>query len=256
MLATNIYLSQGFSNLQWSSYLGNRARQAACSLKALPAAIPVKVFKPKNPNLPLLSKYDGVLPESYWECWLRRDYSSLTPRASWIDPVALQYEAQELGYKDEDGRLKRTLDRLRQGADIGCRGPARLPTRVKNSPSAFEYGDRVMDTIQGWVRDELCFGPMKPEEMPFKDYTVNPIVVKLKPTGATRVCINMTAPYPRPGDDPEAPGAVNSGVNKAAFPASMGSTQSFAISLFRTGCPAEMTKIDWNQGGNRKWKYD
>ena len=66
----------------------------------------------------------------------------------------------------------------------------------------------------------------------------------------------MTAPYPKPGDNPEAPGAVNSGVDKSAFPASMGSTQSFAISLFKTGCPAEMTKIDWNQGGNRKWNYD
>ena len=62
-----------------------------------------------------------------------------------------------------------------------------------------------MESIQGWVGDELCFGPIKPEEMPFTDYTVNPIVVKLKPTGTARVCINMSAPYRKPGDDPEAP---------------------------------------------------
>ena len=84
--------------------------------------------------------------------------------------------------------------------------------------------------------------------MPFTDYTVNPIVVKLKPTGAARVCINMLSPYRKPEDDPEAPQAVNSGVDKSSFSASMGSTKSFAVSLVKTGCPAEMTKIDWNQG--------
>ena len=131
---------------------------------------------------------------------------------------------------------------------------ARLATRVRNAPSAYEFGDRVMDSIQGWVRDELCFGPLKPEEMPFGDYTVNPIVVKLKPTGAARVCINMSAPYSKPGDNPEAPQAVNSGVDKTFFPASMGSTKSFAISLVKAGCPAEMTKIDWNQG--KTWNID
>ena len=41
---------------------------------------------------------------------------------------------------------------------------------------------------------------------------------------------------------------MNSGVNKADFPTSMGSTKSFAISLYMAGCPAEMIKIDWNQG--------
>ena len=189
-----------------------------------------------------------MFPESYWESFHGRSYSSLTPGASWICPKALEDEALQLGYRDDEGRLKRTLDRLQNGADIGCRGVARLATRVRNAPLAYEFGDRVMDSIQGWVRDELCFGPLKPEEMPFGDYTVNPIVVKIKPTGAARVCINMSAPYGKPGDNPEAPQAVNSGVDKTFFPASMGSTKSFAISLVKAGCPAEMTKIDWNQG--------
>jgi hypothetical protein len=109
-----------------------------------------------------------------------------------------------------------------------------------------------MDSIQGWVLDKLCFGPLKPEEMPFEGYTVNPIVVKLKPTGAARVCINMSAPYPKPWHQEGEPSAVNSGVNKAEFPACMGSTKSFATSLIKAGCPAEMAKIDWNQGKHRR----
>ena len=208
----------------------------------------MKIFKQKHPRLPLLESYSESLPDSYWQHWHRRDYSSLTLATSWILPQALEDEAHRLDYKDKDGRLRRTLDRLRGGADIGCRGPARLQTKAKNSPTAYEYGARVMDSIQGWVIDELCFGPLKPEEMPFEDYTVNPIVVKLKPTGAARVCINQSAPYTKPWHADGAPSSVNSGVNKADFPTSMGSTKSFAISLYKAGCPAEMIKIDWNQG--------
>ena len=163
----------------------------------------MKIFKQKHPRLPLLESYSESLPDSYWQHWHRRDYSSLTPATSWILPKALEDEARRLDYKDKDGRLRRTLDRLQGGVDIGCRGPGRLQTRAKNSPTAYEYGARVMDSIQGWVVDELCFGRLKPE---------------------------------------------NSGVNKADFPTSMGSTKSFAISLYKAGCPAEMIKIDWNQG--------
>ena len=67
-----------------------------------------------------------MLPDSFWQHWLRRDYASLTPAVSWIRPQALEDEASRLGYKDEYGRLQRTLTRLREGADIVCRGPARL----------------------------------------------------------------------------------------------------------------------------------
>ena len=208
--------SSGFSDLHWAQYLQRRALRDSASRKPLPEEIPLKQFKQKHPSLPLLESYGPTLPDSFWQCWHRRDYASLA--------------------------------RLREGADIGCRGPARLQTKARNSPSAYEYGARVMDTIQGWVKDELCYGPLKPEEMPFKDYTVNPIVVKLKPTGAARVCINQSAPYKKPRHEAGAPSAVNSGVNKADFPTSMGSTRSFAISLYKAGCPAEMTKIDWNQG--------
>ena len=240
--------SSGFSDLHWAQYLQRRALRDSASRKPLPEEIPLKQFKQKHPSLPLLKSYGPTLPDSFWQCWHRRDYASLTPAISWIRPGDLQDEARRLGYRDVSGRLQRTLARLREGADIGCRGPARLQTKARNSPSAYEYGARVMDTIQGWVKDELCYGPLKPEEMPFKDYTVNPIVVKLKPTGAARVCINQSAPYKKPWHEAGAPSAVNSGVNKADFPTSMGSTRSFAISLYKAGCPAEMTKIDWNQG--------
>ena len=235
-------------DLQWAQYLEQRSRVEAFVGKPLQDEPPLKIFKQKHPRLPILDNYSSKLPESFWQNWLRRDYGSLTPAVSWIRPEALEGEARRLGYKDTEGRLERTLQRLREGADIGCRGSARLPTRARNSPTAYQYGERVMDTIQGWVADGLSYGPLKPKEMPFKNYTVNPIVVKLKPNGAARVCINMSAPYPKPWHKESEPSAVNTGVNKEEFPSYMGSTRSFAISLFRGGCPAEMIKIDWNQG--------
>ena len=184
---------------------------------------PLKVFKQKHPRLPILRDYSANLPESFWRKWLRRDYGSLTPAISWILPEALEGEARRLGYKDKESRLKKTLKRLREGADIGCRGSARLPTKARNSPTAYQYGARVMDTIQGWVVDGLCYGP-------------------------------PTAPYPKPWHKEDEPSAVNTGVDKEEFPASMGSTRSFSISLSKAGCPAEMIKIDWNQG-NRVVSY-
>ena len=238
----------GYSNLQWAHYLEQRSRSEAFVGKPLLEEPPVKVFKQKHPRLPVLNNYNSVLPESYWQKWLRKDYGSLTPAVSWIQPEALEGEARRLGFEDKEGRLQRTLTRLREGASIGCKGSARLSTKVRNSPTAFQYGARVMDSIQGWVADGLCYGPLKPEEMPFEDYTINPIVVKIKPTGAARVCINMSAPYPKPWHKEDEPSAVNSGVNKEEFPAFMGSTRSFSISLIKAGCPAEMIKMDWNQG--------
>ena len=145
-----------------------------------------------------------------------------------------------------ENRLRRVLQRLENGADIGCKGPSRLPTIENNSRSFFEYGVRVADSLQGWITDGLCFGPAREEELPWIDHTVNPMTVKLKPNGKARICINMSAPM---NTNPESgePSSVNSGIDPEEFPATMSSTKSFCQSLMRAGCPAEVCKLDWNQ---------
>ena len=81
--------------------------------------------------------------------------------------------------------------------------------------------------------------------MPWEEYTVNPITVKLKPNGKARVCINMLAPYRKDSDKPGTPASVNSGIDISNFPATMSSTKTFLNSLMRTGCPSELAKLDW-----------
>ena len=79
----------------------------------------------------------GTLPESYWETWLNKDYTSLNPAVSWISLYALQKVADKLGFKEIEGKLARTIARLVEGADTGCRGDGRLPTAKDNSPLTF-----------------------------------------------------------------------------------------------------------------------
>ena len=169
------------------------------------------------------------------------------PVASWINPGKLLEVARAEGLQDNDKRLRRVLNRLKEGADIGCRGDGRKPTRCQNSVSAIEFGDRVADSLQGWIIDGLCFGPIKEEELPWNEFSSNPITVKLKPNGKARICVNMSAPHLEEETLPGTPMSVNSGINADEYPTTMSSTKSFCKSLMRAGCPAEMAKLDWTQ---------
>ena len=211
----------------------------------LPEAPPMKEFKPANGNLPILKDYRGDKSNNYWQHWVKRSYDELTPATSWICANKLLDVARDLDYMDQHGLLRRTMEILNTGANIGCEGDGRLPTRKSNSELSAVYGDRVADALQSWIKEGLCFGPLTPEEMPWEEYTVNPITVKLKPNGKARVCINMSAPYRKDSDKPGTPASVNSGIDISNFPATMSSTQTFLNSLMRTGCPSELAKLDW-----------
>ena len=195
-------------------------------------------------NIPILDNYTGILSDSYWEHWTKRTYQSLMPVKSCICQVEIEKTAKSLGYTGNEERLKRIIRRLRIGADIGCKGTGRLPTLQKNSRSTLAYGDRVADSLQGWIVDGLCFGPLREDELPWIDYSCNPITVKLKPNGKARVCINMSAPYPKDSDNENTPASVNSGIDSEQLSTSMSSTKSFCKSLMRAGCQAQMCKLD------------
>ena len=104
-----------------------------------------------------------------------------------------------------------------------------------NSKSALVYGERVADSLQDWIKEGIAFGPLLPEEMPWTDYSVNPILVRLKPNGKARIIVNMSSPYPKESDKKGDPKSVNSGINKEDFPATMSLIAKFAQSLMHSG---------------------
>ena len=88
---------------------------------------------------------------------------------SWVNPDRLWEVASRLKYQDKEGRLQHAMVNLSKGALIGCKGPSRLPTSHPNSQSAVDYGVRVADSLQTWIKEGLCFGSLGSEEMPWDD---------------------------------------------------------------------------------------
>ena len=111
-----------------------------------PAVPVIRDYIPKF-NLPKLDSYKGDFPESFWGNWPVNTMDDMMPPKSWIRWKDLERLASTLNYPDKE-RLNRTIERLKSGADIGCRGRGRIPTEGENSESAFTYGDRVTDAIR------------------------------------------------------------------------------------------------------------
>ena len=138
----------GFTDEQWATYISHRTSLQSWANSPLPDPLPKKTFTQTHRNLPILKSYKHTLGEDYWRLCTKRTYAELTPASSWISPSKLEETARELNYKDFNGRLRKALKDLR-GADIGCEGNGRMPTKHPNSESALEYGDRVADSLQG-----------------------------------------------------------------------------------------------------------
>ena len=200
---------------------------------------PLKEFKPKM-GLPKLADYRKVPPATFWNAWPKRTFEQAALAKSWVSSSKLKELAVGYGYTDW-ARLERVVQRLDQGADIGCKGRARLPTVSSNAKSAHIYGDRVADSLAKLIMDGLVVGPLDEEEIPWDDITVSAIMVRLKPNGNARIIVNLSAP-----DNEMGPGSVNCGINVEEFPAKMSSTTKFVESLFRVGRNALITKSDWN----------
>jgi hypothetical protein len=146
----------------------------------------------------------------------------------------LKWWADALGCSDGD-RLRRVLQYIEEGADIGCRGAARLPSSSNNAASAFEFGPQVTDAIAEWVQKGYAFGPVEAAAVP-PDAKISGIMVRPKPNGSVRVILNLSAPKGR---------SVNDGIDKKEFPATMSSTAAWLAVLNEAGRGCLMTKTDW-----------
>ena len=73
-----------------------------------------------------------------------------TAPSPWINPDALILMAEKMNFPDLK-EVAQVASILREEADTGITGAARLPQQAKNSPKVFEYGDRVLDTLRSWL---------------------------------------------------------------------------------------------------------
>ena len=85
------------------------------------------------------------------------------------------------------------LQYIERGADIGCRGAARLPSRSSNAASAFDCGPQVTDAIAEWVQKGYAYGPVDATAVP-PGAKISGIMVRPKPNGSVRVILNLSAP--------------------------------------------------------------
>ena len=201
---------------------------------------PLKEFRPKM-QLVKLATYRKPPLASFWNKWPKRTFEQALPTKSWVSSDKIKQLALKYHYSNW-ARLERVCERLDNGANIGCTGRARLPTVGTNATSAYIYGDRVCDALAKMIADGIMVGPLDEEEIPWKDITVSPVMVKLKPNGTARIIMNLSHPDVEIG-----PTGINSGIVVKDFPATMSSTAKFVESLFKVGRNALICKSDWNQ---------
>jgi hypothetical protein len=124
---------------------------------------------------------------------------------------------------------------IQDGANIGCKGEARQPSKSSNAASAYEYGPQVTDAVVEWVQKGYAYGPVDAGEVPAAA-KISGIMVRPKPNGSVRVILNLSAPKGR---------SVNDGIDKEEFPAKMSSTGAWLRVLENAGRGCLIMKIDW-----------
>ena len=215
------------------------------NLQVLEEAPKLKLFEPKNLNLPILSEYSDNMGEKYWESWVKMPYAPETAK-SWIDPTKLREEAERLGMT-EKLKLDEITRTLIAGADLGIEGEGRWASHGPNNPSALEFGARLADSLQSAIKAGIMWGPLTLEEMPWEAFKVSPMTVRLKPNGAARIIMNLSWPHEgKLGDG--IPISVNEGMaDWVSFEETrMTSDYKWRECLYRAGCPCAIVKSDWN----------
>ncbi len=202
---------------------------AAVAASPLPSLPPLKIFKPKV-SLPTIEDYTTAPGPDFWH----KFPSNIAPGRSLISASKLRDAAAAVGCSDPIS-LELVLADLTHGADIGCRGEARLPSRSSNAPSAFEFPAQVTDAIASWLIAGFAAGPFEADQVP-TCAKINGIMTRPKPNGAVRIILNLSAPSGT---------SVNDGILVDEFPAAMSSTLKWITVLNAAGRGALMIKMDW-----------
>ena len=188
-------------------------------------------FSPKY-RLPVVTDYRRDPGSGFWDGFptnRSREAKSL------VSPVQLLCLAHGVGGVDME-IVEKVVKDLQEGAVIGCRGAAREGSVSRNASSCFDYPAQITDAIAGWLAKGFAAGPFLKQELP-EGAKVNGMMCRVKPTGAVRVILNLSAPAGR---------SVNDGIDSDEFPTVMSSTGQWLECLNRAGRGCMMTKIDWS----------
>ena len=154
---------------------------------------------------------------------------------SGINPMVLEKLAWETRYPFPT-IMRDVVNDIKFGARLGVAESYRVQSTSTNAPSAFEFGERVSDSLCKMMKEGYIMGPFEEDNIPFKANRFLGLMVKLKPDGSARLILNLSK-----GD----PFSVNEGIDSSDFPSVMSSTTEFVRVLNRNGKGALMTKIDW-----------
>ncbi len=129
---------------------------------------PVLEKKPRaNPEVPILHKYDGPAPDSFWKSF---------PKCKMLP--------------HQFARAKKALDFLKNGAPAYQK--TILPAcKIMNTPSTAQYGLEVADTIATWVKKGIVSGPFR--EPPLPKFRVNCLMAVNQGT-KVRPILNISQP--------------------------------------------------------------
>jgi hypothetical protein len=138
-----------------------RCRFAACLNQSV--EVPVqKVFKPKFPQLPVLTDYRLIKDEQFWANF---PVNFTQPATSNISAQKFALALQSAGVEFTP-QVEKVLMWVSLGAEIGCRGKFRAASHSKNAKNAYEHGWQVCDAIAAWVQQGYVYGPVDEEDLP------------------------------------------------------------------------------------------
>ena len=197
----------------------------------LPPRPPLKVFKPKLPELQVLKNYGVPAKESYWKKFpANRNMHGGSPyklNSSRLYELALEARVPDMVI------VNAVIDQIDNGCDLAVDESKYIPSRTANTPSVKRDGRLVADALGTWIKAGITAGPFK--TAPDKA-TVCSLQTKPKPTGATRIIVNSSCPRGK---------SVNDCIDKSKYPAYMGGIKEFIVALNYCGHRAKMCKVDW-----------
>ena len=218
-------------------------------MEALPQVPPQKPFSSKYP-IPVLEDYSKeIYPLHYWGTWEKfpLEAGTVTP---WLDTGEFRKQLISAGINVDSAANMEILQELEKGANIGASGRSRLPTTGKNSRLAYQYGDRLQEALQELILQGAMKGPLRRDEIPYKDIKVHAMSAKLKPNGKVRSIVDCSDPRTEFEGTPgfmysqEYPGSLNATIQKSEFPVNLTSLENFVDMLWNHGLGAEMVKLD------------
>ena len=218
-----------------------RDRLRRASLLPRPEPPPEPVFTPKY-------NWDYI-PQSFAEAdygdifWDQMDVVNIPEHPeSWVDADILENIAMDSAFPEVE-ELKAMTKMLREGANTGVVGSARLAQDARNSPKVALYGLRVLETIRSWLEKKIICGPFKHAPENAKR---SPLGVVIKPTAEARVLVDLSFPHlENPDLDGVTPCSFNSGIDKAQFKTMSATVADVLEKLHRVGERALIAKIDW-----------